>query len=402
MANILINNVRIKLDEQIIIPENLEVHEPSQNLYVGKTGAGKTILLKTLSGIAPDLYNIVIEGEIVVDGKNYYIPQEPWIINVGKTGIEELIYTIYYTNKKNTSLFKQLDQHKYMLTKRISDMSYGERRVLEILKTIIYDPDIVFFDEPFEALDPRNKVMVSELLKELVSHGKIIIATAKTRLDGWKTYRINSIKKRQINIDDLEQIDPQSSGRGKITIKNAYIRRGKRKIYIPQIDLRPGGSITIIGSNGAGKTSILLGISGVLKIHGYHEIKGNIGFVPDDVSMIFSWSDTETVIKELCSSNDDCYRSSIRILKNLGIKIEDRFFYEHSDGEKRLIILIPQLMKNPDILLIDGGLEYIDYEKAKVVEELIYKFLNSGGIVVSTLPSGEELHVIEGLHLSTP
>ncbi|WP_148677257.1 ATP-binding cassette domain-containing protein [Staphylothermus hellenicus] len=131
----------MKIDEQIILPENLEVHEPSQNLYVGKTGAGKTILLKTLSGIALDLYNIEVEGEIVVDGKSYYIPQEPWIINIGKTGIEELIYTMY-ANKENTSLFKQLelkqlDQYKHVLTKRISDMSYGEKRILEILKTII-------------------------------------------------------------------------------------------------------------------------------------------------------------------------------------------------------------------------------------------------------------------------
>ncbi|ADI31891.1 ATP-binding cassette domain-containing protein [Staphylothermus hellenicus] len=244
--------------------------------------------------------------------------------------------------------------------------------------------------------------MVSELLRELVSHGKIIIATAKTRLDGWKTYSITSIKKHQINIYELKQIDPLSSGRGKIVIKNAYVRRGKRRIRIPEIDLRPGSSITIIGSNGAGKTSILLGISGVLKIYGYREIKGSIGFVPDDVSMIFSWSDTETVIRELCSNNNNCYKNSTRILRNLGIRIEDRFFYEHSDGEKRLVILIPQLMKRPDILLIDGGLEYIDYEKAKIVEELVDKFLNSGGIVVSTLPSGDELHAVEGLYLFAP
>lgn len=398
MTKIIINDARIKIDEHIIIPEDIEVDRPSLNLYVGKTGSGKTILLKTLSGIARDIYNLEIRGRIIVDGKHHYIPQEPWIINIGNTGIEELIYTSFI-NKKKFLWIKELEQYKHILSKKISNMSYGERRILEILKSIIIDPDILFFDEPFEALDPRNKLLVEDLLAKLVDLGKIIVATAKTKLNGWKTYGIRSLKNKKIKSNELKNLDPRSSGKGRIVVRNAYIKRGKKKIRIPDMDLRPGEAISIFGSNGAGKTTILLGLSGVLKIKGYCEIKGTIGFVPDDVSMIFSWSGTKSVVRELCGYNIECYEISIDILEKLGIKINDRFFYEHSDGEKRLIILIPQLIKEIDILLIDGGLEYIDFDRAKTVEELIRRFLDDGGIVVSTIPSGDDLYAVEGLQL---
>ena len=402
MARIMLENVTIELGHKKIVPENLSITSSSKILYVGKTGSGKTVLLKTLAGIMKDIHEARIHGTIIVEGKTHYIPQEPWPLNLGSTGYEELlIITHIYKNKAQDKLLENLLKTNDFLKKKIKEMSYGEKRVLDILKTIMISPEILLIDEPYESLDNSNREKVTNIIEEILNtESAIIVATSKKPLDGWKTYSIRNYSPIESSKDI--DVDPIINQLGKIMIrKGAYISRGKKRIKYPDINLRPGEGITIIGPNGAGKTTLMLGIAGALKIHGEHIISGNIGYVPDDVSMIFSWLRAIDVVKELCGNNGVCFDESLRIIEELGILLNDRYFYELSDGEKRLLLLIPQIVAGKSILLIDGGLEYIDQVRIRAVEKIIDEYMSLGGIVITSLPLGDELDVLERLVYTT-
>ncbi len=396
MARIILENVIIELEHNKIVPEDLFATSCSKILYVGKTGSGKTILLKTLSGIMKNIHEAKIHGKIIIDGKIHYIPQEPWPLNLGSTGYEELLLTTrLHQNMINDKLLSNLLKNNSFLKKRIKEMSYGEKRVLDILKTLIISPEILLIDEPYESLDNTNREKVTEIIEEVLNtKSTIVIATSKKPLSSWKTYGIKSYS--LIEPPRKIEVDPVINRPGKIVIhEGAFIRRGKIRIKYPNIKLRPGEGITIIGPNGAGKTTLLLGIAGALKIHGKHSISGDIGYVPDDVSMIFSWLKAINIVKELCGNNEICFNESMRIIKELGILVKNKYFYELSDGEKRLLLLIPQIVVGKSILLIDGGLEYIDQVRVQVVEKIINEYMSLGGIVITSLPVGDELNVLE-------
>ncbi len=402
MPKLLLENVAIELGDKKIVPENLFVTNPSKILYVGKTGSGKTVLLKTLAGIMKDIHDARIYGTLIVEGRTQYVPQEPWPLNLGNTGYEELLITTHlYKNKAQDRLLKSLLKTNDFLKKKIKEMSYGEKRVLNILKTVITSPEILLIDEPYESLDKSNKEKVTEIIEKILNtETAIVVATSKKPLDRWKTYSIKSYSHIEL-LNDIDA-DPVIDQLGKIVIQEgAYIRRGKKQIKYPDIDLRPGEGITIIGPNGAGKTTLMLGIAGSLKIHGEHIINGNIGYVPDDVSMIFSWLRAIDVIRKLCGNNGICFDKSLRLIEELGILLNDKYFYELSDGEKRLLLLIPQIMAGKSILLIDGGLEYIDQVRAQAVEKIIDEYMSLGGIVITSLPIGDELDVLERIVFTT-
>lgn len=391
---IVLENVEVLIGEQDhIYVEDLYVDKPSKTLYVGETGSGKTVLLKTLSGIARDVYGMKISGKIVVDGSTHYVPQEPWSIVFGRNGLEEL--TFLSRNSLDPSIIPA--GYRELLFKKIREMSYGERRLLDLLKTYVYNPDILLVDEPYESLDDRNKEFVEELFNNLLDSGKIILATSKKPREGWVVRRVYN---RGWVVRDDPPIGMRIGGNGLVLLEDAYIVRGGRRINLPNIVLKPGDAGVVYGCNGCGKTSLLLGLAGSVKVKGLIRVVGDVGIVPDDVSLLYSWYSVRDVVRDLCRGSGDCVENSFNVLTCFGVDPYNKPYIELSDGMKRIVLLIATLSRNPDILLIDGGLEYIDHGKALVIKNYLEEYVQHGGILLTTLPRGvDHLEYEEGLIL---
>ncbi len=397
MPKIVIEELRIVASSKEISIDDILIDQPSKHLYVGRTGQGKTLLLKTLMGLNV-FSGVKHTGKIITEGKTHYIPQEPWIVNIGSTGYDEILLH----GRKHEEFNDFLSIYDQLLSKKINEMSYGEKRLLEIIKALIIKPDIYFLDEPLEALDTTNREQVIQLLEEYMND-KIIIATSKKPIKGkWIIHNIHNKYKYTRNTGENPiEIDPIDNYNGLIHVpEHSYIKRGRKRIKIPEIKLKPGDTITIYGPNGSGKTSILLGLAGAIKVKGNIRVKGSIGIVPDHINILYPWATLSEVLTRICGLNKRCINVTLRILETMHVEVSgDKYFYEYSDGEKRLILLIAQLVKGVDILLLDGGLEYIDHDKAMIIEKYLKNYLSNGGILISTLPRGDELYYEEKLHL---
>jgi ABC-2 type transport system ATP-binding protein len=150
---------------------------------IGKNGAGKTMLLKSICGLTP--YG---EGEISVMGKkigsDVEIPDSIGVIIEvpgflpNLSGYKNLKYLADIKGKLNKEQIYEairqvgLDPED---KKRVGKYSLGMRQRLGIAQALMEDPDILLLDEPMNGLDNKGVSDVKEILRGLREKGKTII-----------------------------------------------------------------------------------------------------------------------------------------------------------------------------------------------------------------------------------
>jgi ABC-2 type transport system ATP-binding protein len=151
---------------------------------VGPNGAGKTTTIRMLMDIIkPDSGEIKILGEPIneaIKNRIGYLPEERGLYKK-LTVSESLSYLAALKNMKRRlardraeELLKRVNMlpHK---DKKTEELSHGMSQLIQFVATILHDPELVVFDEPFAALDPVNTQLLKELILELRSQGKSVI-----------------------------------------------------------------------------------------------------------------------------------------------------------------------------------------------------------------------------------
>ncbi len=140
-------------------------------VFKGASGCGKTTLLKLISGnLQPGSFDKMTEYT-----KTCMIIQEdallPWM-----SGLKNITKICKVPKEDVTShpMYKHVEPFIYQ---KACNMSYGQRRLIELLRALLRKPDLLCLDEPFNFLDPRSRKKVSSLLnpEELYLEGTTIL-----------------------------------------------------------------------------------------------------------------------------------------------------------------------------------------------------------------------------------
>ena len=151
---------------------------------IGPNGAGKTTIIRMLMDIIkPDSGSITIMGKAMNEAaKNQigYLPEERGLyrkLTVNQT----LTYLAALKNcaptaakKRAEELLTQTGMLPYQ-NKKIEELSKGMGQLIQVLTTIVHNPQLVILDEPFSGLDPVNTELVKEIVLELREEGKGVI-----------------------------------------------------------------------------------------------------------------------------------------------------------------------------------------------------------------------------------
>jgi ABC-2 type transport system ATP-binding protein len=151
---------------------------------LGPNGAGKTTTIRMINYIMPqDSGEIIING-ISVSPKTQkmigYMPEERGLYKKMKVG-EQLVYL---AQLKGLTAAEARTKIKYWLKrfnaedwhgKVVGELSKGMSQKIQFISTIVHDPDIYIFDEPFSGLDPINSELLKEIIIELRKDGKTIL-----------------------------------------------------------------------------------------------------------------------------------------------------------------------------------------------------------------------------------
>ena len=178
-------------DKKIISKVSLEINDSDIFGLLGPNGAGKTTTFYIIAGLMNQ-----DEGEMVLSDKDIsklpmhkrsklgikYLPQEPSIFQ-NLTVYENLLglAELSFNNNEDIKNFIEKSIEEFGLSEitqlKGRQLSGGQRRKVEIARTLAAKPKIILLDEPFAGIDPIAIEDIKKVLKKLSSKGISILIT---------------------------------------------------------------------------------------------------------------------------------------------------------------------------------------------------------------------------------
>jgi ABC-2 type transport system ATP-binding protein len=163
---------------------SISVKEASIFGLLGPNGAGKTTLIRIINQItAPDTGELFFEGRPMKADDIYqigYLPEERGLYKKMKVGEQAL----YLAQLKGMSKKDALKSLKYWFEKfeiqawwgkKVEELSKGMAQKVQFITTVIHQPRLLIFDEPFSGFDPINTNLMKNEILELKKKGTTII-----------------------------------------------------------------------------------------------------------------------------------------------------------------------------------------------------------------------------------
>ncbi|MGD0756093.1 MAG: ATP-binding cassette domain-containing protein [Bacteroidales bacterium] len=178
-------NVTKQYGNQLAL-DNVSISVPEQCIYglLGPNGAGKTTLIRIINQITgPDT------GELFLNGKKLmpadvqligYLPEERGLYKKMKIGEQAL----YFAQLKGLSKAEAMRRLKYWFKKldiidwwgkKVEELSKGMQQKVQFVITVLHEPKLLIFDEPFTGFDPLNTKIVKNEILFLRERGATII-----------------------------------------------------------------------------------------------------------------------------------------------------------------------------------------------------------------------------------
>ena len=159
---------------------------PENTVYglLGPNGAGKTTLIRIINCItAPDSGEVRLNGKLMTaeDVRHIgYLPEERGLYKKMKIGEQALYLAQLKGMTKNDSLkalkywFEKFEIQAWW-DKKVEELSKGMAQKVQFITTILHDPKLLIFDEPFSGFDPVNADLLKREILELRDKGATII-----------------------------------------------------------------------------------------------------------------------------------------------------------------------------------------------------------------------------------
>ncbi|MBY9010588.1 MAG: ABC transporter ATP-binding protein [Candidatus Lokiarchaeota archaeon] len=154
---------------------------------LGPNGAGKTTTIKLLLGLLePNQGNISIMGlnpeteEVQVKSRVGYVSEEPLIFkSLTPKDLFNFIASIRKLNAEETSeraqeYMESLGALEYY-EQLVATLSHGNKQKIQIISSILHDPDLLILDEPLSGLDAKSVKVVKEILDIHVENGGAVL-----------------------------------------------------------------------------------------------------------------------------------------------------------------------------------------------------------------------------------
>jgi ABC-2 type transport system ATP-binding protein len=166
--------------------DNVSISVPEQCIYglLGPNGAGKTTLIRIINQITgPD------SGELFLNGKKLmpddvqligYLPEERGLYKKMKVGEQAL----YFAQLKGLEKAEAMKRLKYWFKKldiidwwgkKVEELSKGMQQKVQFVTTVLHEPKLLIFDEPFSGFDPLNTKIIKDEILFLRDRGATII-----------------------------------------------------------------------------------------------------------------------------------------------------------------------------------------------------------------------------------
>ena len=202
---------------------NVSIEVPTGSIFglLGPNGAGKTTLIRIINQITmPD------SGTLLLDGKKLqpndiqyigYLPEERGLYKSMKVG-EQALYLAQLKGMSKSEAKKRLHYWFEKLeigdwwNKKIQELSKGMAQKIQFVVTVLHQPKLLIFDEPFSGFDPINANLIKDEILQLRDEGATVI---------FSTHRMESVEELCDHIALLDKANKILDGRLQ-DIKRSY------------------------------------------------------------------------------------------------------------------------------------------------------------------------------------
>ena len=433
---------------------NLTIHPGEIHALAGENGAGKSTLMKIMTGV----YRSDPGGEIRVDGANVVIRDPVHARELGISIIyQELAVVDNLTIAENIFLAREpltpakLIDHRKMRADAsavlseldikinpatpVSELSIGQKQMVEIARAISYRSKLIVMDEPTASLSHHEATVLLRLVKKLAAQG-IGIVYISHRLDEiFETANRITVLRDGETVDsrpigdmtrdllvrkmvdrDLSQLfgRQQSYATDEVlmSVKNLRMLRPtsqSARVSDVSFDLHKGEILGFFGLIGAGRTEIMEMIFGSRPASGEIQIAGKpvtikkpsdaidegLGFVTEDrkeQGLVLGMSVREnfslTHLADYCSFNFVDRRQErtrcLDYIRSLGIKTPspEQKVVNLSGGNQQKVVIAKWVARKPRILIVDEPTRGIDIGAKAEVHALLNRLAQEGLAVI--------------------
>jgi len=233
-------NVTKQYGDQLAL-DNVSISVNEQCIYglLGPNGAGKTTLIRIINQITgPDSGELFLNGKkLMPDDVQFigYLPEERGLYKKMKVGEQAL----YFAQLKGLSKAEAMKRLKYWFKKldiidwwgkKVEELSKGMAQKVQFVTTVLHEPKLLIFDEPFTGFDPLNANIIKNEILFLRERGATII---------FSTHNMGSVEEL---CDNITLIDKAK------TILEGSVSEIRSKWAANEYDLTLSGSVKIEGN----------------------------------------------------------------------------------------------------------------------------------------------------------
>ncbi|WP_426303756.1 ABC transporter ATP-binding protein [Staphylococcus sp. Y174-1] len=152
--------------------------------FLGRNGAGKTTTFRMILGLTPITKGSITYNDKVIDRSLYnrigYLPEERGLHPKMKVE-DELRYLATLKGMASKDITKAIDYWLKLFDitenreKKIESLSKGNQQKIQLLASMLHDPELLILDEPFSGLDPVNVELLKSAVQDLNNAGTTII-----------------------------------------------------------------------------------------------------------------------------------------------------------------------------------------------------------------------------------
>lgn len=175
---------------------DVSIQVPKHSIFglLGPNGAGKTTLIRIINQITmPDVGHVILDGEpLKPEHVQYigYLPEERGLYKSMKVG-EQALYLAqlkglsYKQAKQRLNHWFEKFQISHWWDKKIEELSKGMAQKIQFIVTVLHQPKLLIFDEPFSGFDPINANLIKDEILQLRDEGATVI---------FSTHRMESVE----------------------------------------------------------------------------------------------------------------------------------------------------------------------------------------------------------------
>lgn len=434
-------NIRVSYDGRkdfVFSVPKLEISAGECVVICGRSGCGKTTLIRLLNGLIPEYFSAEVEGTLTIGGESILeksveelsykvgtVFQNPATQFFHRKVEDELVFPCenqgIATQDIQTRLVTvtELLQLADELSQDLLQLSGGRRQRVAIATAMMQQPQVLLLDEPTANLDEKGIVQITAAIEQIKTLG-ITILISEHRLhfltdvadryvyfeDGKLTNDWMREEFLQLSIEERKQLGlrsrtlkeawkrietiPEVSGQDGLAFKMLELGYHKRNpLYaVPPVTISSGKVTGILGDNGTGKSTFLKTIAGLQKsLQGQIRLNGEIltkkqlqkqtAFVMQETRLQLV---SPTVEEEITLGTT---KNSTEISEALGLSA---FLKEHplalSGGQIQRVMIANALLQEKTVYLFDEPTSGLDYGQMIEVSHLLQQLAQKGNIVI--------------------